>query len=272
MNAGSSVKLSNGGSMPVIGLGTWQIEGERCTKAVKAALDLGYRHIDTAKMYGNETEIGQAIRGFPREQLFITTKVWNTDLGYDDTIASCDDSLAQLDTAYLDLLLIHWPNRNIPLAETFRAFKRLVDEKKVRAVGVSNFTIARTEEALAAADKLGLTIAVNQVEFHPFLYQKELLEFCRQHNIQLVAYSPLARGMVMRDKTIAEIAKRHGKTPGQVSLRWILDKGVVVIPKASSKEHLAENLDLDFKLTPDETAALDKLPQQRLVAPGFAEF
>lgn len=261
--------LANGLRMPMIGLGTWQLTSTKGVHAVREALALGYRHIDTAAIYGNHTDIGLALEGADRRRLFITSKVWYSELHYGDVLASCASALAELRTDYLDLYLIHWPNRSVPMSETFRALEELHDLGKVRAIGVSNFTIEHLKAALQVAKR---PIVVNQVEFHPMLYQRELLDFCREHKIQLVAYSPLGHGRLLKDKTVLAIAKRHQRQPSQVILRWILDKGVAVIPKASSREHLAENLDVDFALTQDDTLALDDMPQERFINPGFAEF
>jgi diketogulonate reductase-like aldo/keto reductase len=266
------VTLSNGVRMPMLGLGTWNLRGEQCTRAVKAAVELGYEHIDTAVQYDNHADIGRAFTDIPRQQLFITTKVWRADLEYADVLRTCHAALADIGTDHIDLLLIHWPNRAIPMRETLRALKALCDENMVRAVGVSNFAVPLLCEALEAAEEMKLPITVNQVEFHPYLYQQELLLFCRQHNVHLTAYSPLAKGKVNSDPLIAQIAKKHGKTPGQMALRWLLDKHVSIIPKASSSEHLGQNIDLDFKLTKEDAALLDSLPQDRICNPGWSEF
>jgi diketogulonate reductase-like aldo/keto reductase len=265
-----SLTLKNGVKMPVLGLGTWQLEGKECVEAVQAALRLGYTHIDTAEMYGNQREIGVAIRGHDRKRLFITSKVWYTHLRKKDVIAACTQTLKELGTPYLDLYLIHWPNSAVPLRETFEALKELYDDGKVRAVGVSNFTVRHVEEALKASK---VDICVNQVEFHPLLYQQELLGFCDKHHIRLTAYSPLGRGAVLKDATVAEIAAKHGKTAAQVALRWLYEKGAIVIPKGSSEEHLRENMAIfDFELTKEEAERLDSLSRRRIIRPPFAEF
>lgn len=266
----SNVKLSNGVLMPVIGLGTWNLTGRKCEESVKEALNLGYTHIDTADFYGNHKEIGRAIKSFDRKKLFITTKVWNTDLEYDDVLSSCDRALKELNTDYIDLYLIHWPNSNIPLKNTFDALRKLYDDKKIRAVGVSNFNIRLLKESIKMSR---VPITVNQVEFHPFLYQKSLLEFCRKNDIKITAYSPLARGRVFKDVIISEIARKHNKTAGQITLRWLLDKEMIAIPKASSRKHLEENIDVfNLKLSKEETELLDSLPKKRLIDPGFTDF
>jgi 2,5-diketo-D-gluconate reductase B len=264
------VTLKNRVRMPMLGLGTFQSSDSTCTEAVRTALQLGYRHIDTAEMYWNESEIRTAIKGFEREKLFLTSKVFHNHLHHDDVIAACLGSMHKLAVRYIDLYLIHWPNRNAPMEETFAALKQLHDDGRIRCVGVSNFDIRHLEEAMKASK---VDICVDQVEFHPFLYQKELLEFCNKHHIIITAYSPLARGEVYKDKTIIAIGKKHSKTAGQVSLRWLHQKGIVVIPKASTEEHLRENLEIfDFELDEEDMKTLDNMPQRRLIKPGFAEF
>jgi len=265
-----NVELRNGVTMPALGLGTWQLTGQTCVAAVKKALALGYTHIDTAIFYGNHAEIAEAIRDVDRAKLFLTSKVPPGRLRHDDVIAACEETLRELGTDYLDLWLIHWPNKGIPMEETFRALKKLHDEKKVRAVGVSNFTVRHLKEALKVSE---VPIAVNQVEFHPGLYQKELLAFCKEHAIRVTAYSPLGRGGLTDDAALAEIGKAHGKTAGQVCLRWLHQHGVAAIPKASTEEHLKENMDIfDLSLSDEEMARIDALPGKRLVNPPFAEF
>lgn len=234
-------KLRSNYEIPVLGLGTWELLGEKCRKAVIKALELGYKHIDTAEIYGNESEIGEAIRGFSRGDIFITSKVMPDNLHYNNVLKSCEKTLRRLKTNYLDLYLIHWPNPNIPLKETFRAMKRLHEEGKVRSIGVSNFNINLLEKSLEEEE---LPITVNQVEFHPYLYQKELLRFCKGHGIIFTAYSPLARGEIINNKIIQELGEKYKKTPAQISLRWVLQKETVVIPKASSEEHLKENMQI----------------------------
>jgi diketogulonate reductase-like aldo/keto reductase len=265
-----SITLKNGVKMPVLGLGTWQLEGKGGVEAVQLALRLGYTHIDTAEIYGNQREIGIAIKGHDRKRLFITSKVWYTHLRKRDVLAACTQTLKELGTTYLDLYLIHWPNSAVPLQETFEALKELHDDGKVRAVGVSNFTVKHLEEAMKASK---VDICVNQVEFHPLLYQKELLAFCDKNHVRLTAYSPLGRGAVFKEATIKEIAAKHGKSPSQVALRWLYEKGVIAIPKGSSEQHLKENMAIfDFELTKEETKRLDSLSRRRIINPPFAEF
>ena len=265
-----SFPLAGGGSIPSLGLGTWQLTGKACTDAVKQAFALGYTHLDTAEMYANHEEIGRALRGHDRSKLFRTSKVWTSNLRRADVIAACEEALTELATPYIDLYLIHWPNRAIPVAETFDALRELKEQGLIRHVGVANFTVKHLEEARNVSK---VPIAMDQVEFHPYLYQKGLLDYCRKHGILLTAYSPLAQGKVFRDEKIAAIARKHGKTAGQVTLRWLHEKGIVAIPKASSEKHLRENRAIfDFALDDEDTEILDNLPQRRLIDPPFAEF
>ncbi len=249
--------------IPAIGLGTWDLKGEGCIRAVKSALEIGYRHIDTAEMYENEAEIGKAISGFERKKLFITSKVMPKNLRYTDIIRSCNNSLDKLNTEYLDLYLIHWPSPEIPLKESIKAFKDLYEMGKIKNFGVSNFSIDLLEEAINISKSLNLKIATNQVEFHPFLYQKALLDFCNKNNIAITAYCPIARGHVLDNKTLIEIGKRHNKTAAQVSLRWLIQKGIIVIPKASSIRHLKENIDIfGIELSKEEVAKIDNIKER----------
>ena len=269
----NSIKLSSGYEMPVLGLGTWQLQGQTCKEAVKKAIKLGYNHIDTAWIYENQREIGTALKEIKadRSKIFITSKVWRDNLKYQDVLDQCQETLNQLQTNYLDLYLIHWPNKSISIKETFDAFKKLIEEKRGRSIGISNFTIPLIKEALRATNT---PITVNQVEYHPYLNQEELLKFCKQNNIVITAYSPLARGKVLDDLLLNEIAKAHKKTVSQIALRWLLQKGIIVIPKASSEAHLKENLDIfNFELSREEIELIDSIKKkQRLVNPSFAEF
>lgn len=262
--------LADGGSIPALGLGTWQLTGKGCVDAVRRALALGYRHIDTAMYYGNHAAIGEAIKGFPRDELFLTSKVWPQSLRKADLIAACDETLRELGTTYVDLFLIHWPNKAIPMRESFEALAELHRRGSVKGFGVSNFTVRHLEEAIALSE---IPILVNQVEFHPFLRQHELLAYCAKNGIRVIAYSPLARGKTITDPTLRRIAEKHGKSPGQIALRWLHELGIVVIPKAGSEGHLRENMGLfGFSLDEEDRAAIGKLPRQRLIDPPFAEF
>ena len=259
-----------GTSVPAIGLGTWQIMGEDCIAAVRDALAIGYRHIDTARAYDNEREVGEGLRasGVPRDEVFLTTKVWMDDAAPDRVRASCEDSLRDLDVDRVDLLLLHWPNPDVPIGDTLEAMSVLRDEGLIDHFGVSNFPAWLLREALDV-----MPVFCDQVEFHPFLAQDEILEIAEEDDVLVAAYAPLAHGKVPRDATLREIGAAHGKTPGQVALRWLLDHPrTCALPKASSHERRAENFDVfDFTLTDEERARIDALPKdQREFDPGWA--
>jgi diketogulonate reductase-like aldo/keto reductase len=251
--------LSDGRRMPWVGLGVYRISpGEPCFRAVTHALSAGYRHIDTAALYGNEEDVGRAVRasGLEREQVFIATKLWNSDQGYASAIKACEASLARLRLDYVDLYLIHWPESGRRL-DSWRALVELRRRGKCRSIGVSNYTIAHLEELMAHSE---VAPAVNQVEFSPFLFQRELLDFCRAHVIQLEAYCPLTRGAKLADPVVRSVARRHGKTAAQVLLRWALQHAVVVIPKSAQPARIDENAALfDFALDDRDMATLDEL-------------
>ncbi len=251
------IKLNNGVEMPILGLGTWQIRGtEETEEAVLYALDVGYRLIDTADIYGNEEGIGRALRksSIPREQVFITTKVWNSDHGYSSTIAACERSLNKLGLSYIDLYLIHWPVKDLR-KETWKAMETLLQEGKCRAIGVSNYMIWHLKELLNNS----LTIpAVDQVEFSPYLYQKNLLEFCLSHKIQMEAYSPLTKGLKLNDPKLVSTAAKYSKSPTQILIRWVLQHGMVAIPKSSKKERIRDNANVfDFTISSEDMRVLD---------------
>lgn len=250
-------------NIPVLGLGTWMLTGQKCIEAVKKAIELGYSHIDTADWYGNHVEIGQAIKDFNRKELFIVSKVQPHYLSYDDVLRLCDKALRELKTDYIDLYLIHWPNPDIPIEESLRAFKKLQDEGKIKRFGVSNFGIKELKEAL---EKSEIPIVNNQIEFHPYLYKKDLLEFCQKNNVSVTAYSPLGRGELLDDPVITSAAKKYGKTPAQICLRWALQKDTIVIPKASSEEHLKDNMDIfDWQISEEDMKEIDDLNKNQSV-------
>ncbi len=257
----------HGAKVPVIGLGTWDLRGEEGYRAVLSALSLGYRHIDTAEFYDNEQEVGKAIRdsGVPRNAIFLTTKVWYTHLRFQDLIRSCEESLRKLGTDYIDLYLIHWPNEAIPLEESLRAMEKLKEDGKVRFIGVSNFDVSLLDQA---RNTTRFPILTDQVEYHPYLSQKPLLEYCQKHRVILTAYSPLARGRLSQDPLLVRIAEKYGKTVAQVVLRWLIEQDMVVaIPKAKSEKHQKENLDIfDFALTEEEKVAIARLDRGEKVA------
>jgi diketogulonate reductase-like aldo/keto reductase len=254
----TTVKLHNGIDMPVFGLGTWTLKGHECIQAVTWAIELGYRLIDTAALYGNEREIGKAIEDskIPRADLFITSKVWNSDQGYDNTLNAFEKSLNRLKLSYLDLYLIHWPVSGLR-NDTWRALEKIYESGRVKAIGVSNFTIRHIDELLS---KTSITPMVNQVEFSPFLYQKKLLEYCNSKNIQLEAYSPLTRGRKFNDSILQSISLKYNKSVPQILIRWGLQHKIVEIPKSSNKQHLKENADVfDFELVTSEMNQIDAL-------------
>ncbi len=259
-----------GTAVPNLGLGTWQITGEACVEAVEDALAIGYRHIDTARAYENEAEVGRGIArsGVDRSEIFLTTKIWIADFEPRALRAAAEDSLTKLGTSYVDLLLLHWPNPDMPVADSLQAMVELREDGLIRQLGVSNFPPGQLRRALELAP-----VFTNQVEFHPFLRQPALHEVAEEHDLLLTAYAPLAHGKVPADPTLREIGEAHGKSPGQVALRWLLDQPrVVAIPKASSHGRRAENFDVfDFALSPAETARIDALPKdQRDFSPSFA--
>lgn len=257
----STVRLAGGVDMPVLGLGVWQTPaGEETRTAVRTALDAGIRLIDTARIYQNEADVGAALResGIPRERIFVTTKLWNSDHGYDRTLRACDQSLARLGLDQLDLYLVHWPAPG--RRETWRAMERLLADGKTRAIGVSNYTVRHLDELLAHCR---IAPVVNQVEFNPFLHQRELLEACRAHAIQLEAYGPLVRGHRMDHPVLVRTARKHGRTPAQVLIRWGIQHELVTIPKSARPERIRENADaFGFALDPEDLAALDALDER----------
>ncbi|MER8034213.1 aldo/keto reductase [Streptomyces hydrogenans] len=252
-----TVDLNNGVGIPQLGFGVFQVPDDETTSAVGAALEAGYRSIDTAAIYGNETGVGRALAasGLPREELFVTTKLWNADQGYDATLRAFDASLAKLGLAYLDLYLIHWPTPARDLyVDSWRAVERLAAEGRIRAAGVSNFQPAHLRRLL---DSSSLVPAVNQIELHSGLQQSELRAFHAEHGIATEAWSPLAQGAVLDDPAITAIAARTGKSPAQVVLRWHLQLGNVVIPKSVTPARIRQNLDVfDFRLTDEDMAAV----------------
>lgn len=243
---------ANGAHIPAIGFGTWELRGSTCARIVEQALRLGYRHVDTAQVYENEREVGEGVRasGVKRADVFVTTKVWTTHFAPNDLLRSTKESLARLRMTEVDLLLLHWPNPQVPLEETLGALAQAQQVGLARHIGVSNFTVALIEEAVT---KSAVPLVCNQVEYHPYLTQTKVLEACRDNDLALVAYSPVAKGRVRNAEVLNRIGERYGKTAAQVSLRWLIQQNVVVIPRTSRLERLSENLEIfDFELADQE--------------------
>jgi len=264
----------SGARIPAIGFGTYQLRGDTCARMVAKAIETGYRHIDTARMYENEREVGEGIRtsGIDRGELFVTTKVWRDNIGADALVASARDAVDALGIGPVDLLLIHWPNAEIPLEDSIRALNQARTEGLTRHIGVANFTSAMMDDAAAISDT---PIVCNQVEYHPMLSQEAILGACERHDMALVAYSPIGQGKaLLNDPTIQAVAKAHGRTPAQIVLRWEIEQArVAAIPRTSNPERLHENLDVfSFELTADEHRSIGELAsrRQRLVNPSFA--
>ncbi|PVE67244.1 aldo/keto reductase [Priestia megaterium] len=271
-----TVTLHNGVKMPWLGLGVFKVEeGPELVNAVKTAIVKGYRSIDTAAIYGNEEGVGEGIRqglkeaGLSREDIFVTSKVWNADLGYEETLAAYETSLQKLGLEYLDLYLIHWPVEG-KYKTAWKALETLYKEEKVRAVGVSNFQIHHLEDLMKDTD---VKPVINQVEYHPRLTQKELHAFCQKHDIQLEAWSPLMQGELLDNDVLKGIAEKHGKSVAQIILRWDLQNGVVTIPKSTKEHRIVENSSLfDFELDAEDVSKIDELNQNHRVGPDPDNF
>ena len=263
---------ANGAKIPAIGLGTWELRGRTCARLVEQALRLGYRHIDTAQAYENEREVGDGLRAarIRRDDVFVTTKVWTTHFAPNDLERSTKESLTKLRLSEVDLLLLHWPNPHVPLAETLGALAHAKKLGMARHIGVSNFTVALIDEAVVTSEE---PLVCDQVEYHPYLDQTRVREACARHGMALVAYSPVAKGRIKSDETLARIGRAHGKTPAQVCLRWLVQQNVVAIPRTSKIERLSENIDIfDFALSDDEMQEIFAMgsPKGRLTDFGFA--
>ncbi len=262
----------NGAKIPAIGLGTWELRGRTCARLVEQALRLGYRHLDTAQMYDNEREVGEGLRasGVRRDEVFVTTKVWTTHFAPNDLERSTKESLAKLRLKEVDLLLLHWPNPRIPLPETLGALARARQLGLARHIGVSNFTVALIEEAVAACAE---PLACDQVEYHPYLDQSRVMQACASHGMALVAYSPIAKGRIRNDRALAGIGEKYRKTAAQVCLRWLVQQNVAAIPRTSKIERLSENIDVfDFELSDEEMRQISAMSSAkgRLTDFGFA--
>ena len=264
--------LSNGRTIPAPGFGTFKTpDGEVCINAVREAISAGYTHIDTAAVYGNERSVGEGIRqsGAARESLFVTSKVWNTERGYDKTLRACEKTLEDLGTDYLDLYLIHWPANRLQFGDkadginldTWRAMERLVDEKLVRSAGLSNFYVDHMSPVLASAN---IAPVVDQIEYHPGLLQAETLELCRQNSILVEAWSPLGRGKLLEEPLLKDLGSKLGRTPAQLLVRWCIQNGVLPLVKSVHAERIRENLDVfGFELTEEQMALIATLPDSR---------
>jgi diketogulonate reductase-like aldo/keto reductase len=263
---------ANGARIPAIGLGTWELRGRTCARLVEQALKLGYRHIDTAQIYENEREVGDGVRasGVKRDDVFVTTKVWTTHFAPNDLERSAKESLVRLRLPEVDLLLLHWPNPQVPLSETLGALAHAKKLGLARHIGVSNFTVALIEQAVAECPE---PLVCDQVEYHPYLDQTKVREACAQHGLALVAYSPVAKGKVKGDETLNRIGRAHGKTAAQICLRWLVQQNVCAIPRTSKLERLSENIDIfDFELSDAEMVRISRMgdAKTRFTDFGFA--
>ncbi|GAB1810438.1 aldo/keto reductase [Priestia megaterium] len=275
-NLQDTVTLHNGVKMPGFGLGVFKVEeGPELVNAIKVAIKHGYRSIDTAAIYGNEEGVGQGIRqglkeaGISRENVFVTSKIWNSDLGYEATIAAYETSLKKLGLDYLDLYLIHWPVEG-KYKEAWRALETLYKEGKVKAIGVSNFQVHHLKDLMEDAE---IKPVINQVEYHPRLTQKELQAFCEKHYIQLEAWSPLMQGELLDNEVLTEIANKHNKSVAQVILRWDVQNGIITIPKSTKEHRIVENASIfDFELNKEEIERIDELNQNHRVGPDPDNF
>lgn len=267
-NLQDTYTLANDVQIPCIGFGTWQTpDGETAINSVKAALKAGYRHIDTAACYGNEASVGQAIKesGVPREEIFVTSKVWNTERGYEKTLAAFETTMAKLDLDYVDLYLIHWPaaanqfeNWKEINAQTWRALEELYIKGKVKAIGVSNFLPHHLEALLEGAKVVPM---VNQIEYHPGFMQAESVAFCKAHNILVEAWSPLGTGNVLNNETLIMMAQKYSKTVAQICIRWVLQHGLLPLPKSITESRIIENTEVfDFEIKDEDMAIIDAIP------------
>jgi 2,5-diketo-D-gluconate reductase B len=263
---------ANGARIPAIGLGTWELRGRACARLVEQALKLGYRHIDTAQAYENEREVGEGVRasGVKRDDIFVTTKVWTTHFAPNDLERSTKESLVRLRLPEVDLLLLHWPNPQVPLSETLGALAHAKKLGLTRNIGVSNFTVALIEQAIAECPE---PLVCDQVEYHPYLDQTKVREACAQHGLALVAYSPIAKGRIRNDRALARIGDRYGKSAAQVCLRWLVQQNVSAIPRTSKLERLSENINIfDFELSEPDMTQISQMgsAKTRLTDFGFA--
>jgi len=263
---------ANGAKIPQLGFGTWELRGTACARLVEQALRLGYRHVDTAQVYENEIQVGEGVRasGVPRNDVFITTKVWWTHFSAGELERAAEESLKRLRLQYIDLLLLHWPNSSVPLEETLGALNAVKERGLTRHIGVSNFTVALVDQA---AKLSRAKLVSNQIECHPYLDQSRVIASCRRWGLSVTAYSPIAKGAAGGDKTLAKIGRAHRKTAAQVSLRYLVQQGIIVLPRTSRVERLSENAEIfDFTLTPNEMTTIRALanPRGRTISPSWA--
>lgn len=263
---------ANGATIPVLGLGTWELGGRACARIVEQALRLGYRHVDTAQAYQNEREVGEGLRasGVKRRDVFVTTKVWTSSFAPSELERSVKESLVKLRLSEVDLLLLHWPNPQVPLSETMGALCKMKSVGYTRHIGVSNFTVTLVEAAVQFSSE---PIVINQVECHPYLDQSKVIAACRRHGIAVTAYSPIARGRIVGDEVLTRIGKQYGKSAGQVSLRYLIQLGLTVLPRTSRVERLSENMDIfDFELSEADMAEIRALarPDGRVINVAWA--
>lgn len=270
---GQIIVHANGAAIPAIAIGTWQSTDDACARAVDEALRSGYRHIDTATAYGNEKQVAEGIRasGVARDQFFLTTKVWRENMARDAVLRSAEDSVKRLDSGPLDLLLLHWPNPDVPLADSLAGLAEAKRQGLTRHIGVSNFTIGLIEEAVRLCDE---PLVTNQVEYHPLLNQNRLIRACAAHGISLTAYSPLGRGALLDNPVITELATAYGREPAQIVLRWLVQQpGVIAAPKSVTPQRIRNNLAVfDFELSELEMARIGNLghAEGRIINPSFA--
>ncbi len=263
----TTTELNNGIHIPLLGLGTWQIAGGQQTEeAVSSAIEYGYIHFDTAMIYGNESSVGKAIKTdpVPRSELFVTTKVWNTDHGYDQTLRAFDESLNQLGLDYIDLYLIHWPVENVR-RDTWRSLEALLEDGRVKTIGVSNYMVKHLEELLSFSQ---IIPAVNQIELHPYNYglRQDVIEFCRTRDIQIEAYTPLTRGQRFDDPKLQKVAQKYSKTPAQILIRWALQHDIIVIPKSARPERIRENAEVfDFSIGQKDMDFIDSFNEDLVI-------
>ncbi len=245
-----TMELKTGAEMPKLGLGTWKLTGDTCVEAVDLALQMGYTHLDTADVYGNHREVAAGMAEHNRDDIWLTSKVNRGSLHYDDVLAVCEKNLEELEVEYIDLYLIHWPDPDAPMEETFRALKKLRDDGMVKDIGVSNFMVEHLTEALEVAE---VPIVNNQIKFHPTHQPWDVVELCRENDISVTAYSPLGHGDLLDNPTLKGIAEDLDRSVPQVCIRWLLQQEMIVIPKASSEAHLRANMDVfDFHISPEQ--------------------